>query len=408
MLSTDGGSVRDFGTDNVTTMAGDHQVGQFYGIGGTVYSTGQGNYLILTGTQTVTVTGENTGVNNAGSNTIIELFAVGDTMMMTGAHDATVVTGDHITVGDAGTNDTTLLFGNFDNANLAGSHGTVVSTGRGNSVTVSGNGQTISVTGEDTLVSNAGTNMYVSLSAAGDSIGLTGSSAGNYTQLAGDGLSVADYGTNNVTDLAGDHEVGEFYGTVGVVSSTGDHNYLILNGSQLVTVSGADTGINDVGNGSVITLGGVGDYLTLGGFGNSTTITADGVSVHDNVGFNQFTIANGAGNDTLQLSGSLSDTAQFGVGIAYDQLWFAQSGQDLVVSVIGRDQSLTVAGWYGGASNHLGELETADGHQISDSGMQQMVQAMSAYTPPAEGQTTLPPDRASALAPALTANWQHA
>ena len=45
---------------------------------------------------------------------------------------------------------------------------------------------------------------------------------------------------------------------------------------------------------------------------------------------------------------------------------------------------------------------------ISDTGMQQLVQAMSVYTPPAEGQTTLPPDVAAALAPALAANWQHA
>jgi hypothetical protein len=46
-----------------------------------------------------------------------------------GSHDVTIVTGDHITVGDQGTNDTALLFGNDDGANLAG-NGTVVSTGR--------------------------------------------------------------------------------------------------------------------------------------------------------------------------------------------------------------------------------------------------------------------------------------
>jgi len=36
------------------------------------------------------------------------------------------------------------------------------------------------------------------------------------------------------------------------------------------------------------------------------------------------------------------------------------------------------------------------------------LEAMASYTPPAEGQTTMPPDLASALAPALAANWQHA
>lgn len=47
-------------------------------------------------------------------------------------------------------------------------------------------------------------------------------------------------------------------------------------------MTGADTGINDVGDQATITLGSAGDYLSPGGSGNSTTtITADGVSVDD-------------------------------------------------------------------------------------------------------------------------------
>jgi len=54
------------------------------------------------------------------------------------------------------------------------------------------------------------------------------------------------------------------------------------------------------------------------------------------------------------------------------------------------------------------ELVMSDGYSISDSGVQQLVQAMAAHSPPAAGQTTLPPNLASSLRPALTANWQHA
>jgi hypothetical protein len=89
------------------------------------------------------------------------------------------------------------------------------------------------------------------------------------------------------------------------------------------------------------------------------------------------------------------------------QLWFAQAGQDLVMSVIGRPQTLTLAGWYDGAASHLGEVDTADGYRIADRGIEQLVQAMAVYQPPASGQTTLPPELASDLAPVLASTWQH-
>jgi hypothetical protein len=401
--------VRDFGSANTTFLAGNHEVGQFYGSGGRISSTGQGNYLILTGTQTVVVTGADTGVNNMGTTLSVTLSAAGDSMNMNGTHDLTTVTGDHIAVGDHGTGDTTLLLGNFDSADLEGSNGVVISSGHDNTITLSGSNQSVSVTGQNTLVVNNGHGLLVGLSAAGDSIELTAGSAGNATQLSGDGLSVVDYGTENVTQMAGDHEVGQFYGNHGVVNSTGSHDYLILNGSQIVTVTGAGTGINDLGIGSSLTLSGSGDFATLNGLGNSVSVTADGVSLRDEAGSrNQFAIASGAGNDSLHIDGSDgSDVASFGPGIAHDQLWFAQSGQDLVMSVVGKPQSLTLGGWYDGADHQLGEVTTADGWQVSAAGIGQLVQAMSAFQPPAAGQTTLPSDVAQALAPALAANWHH-
>src|SRR3954466_9286560 len=101
------------------------------------------------------------------------------------------------------------------------------------------------------------------------------------------------------------------------------------------------------------------------------------------------------------MRGDGSDAARLGSGIAYDQLWFAQSGQDLVMSVIGRPQSLTVADWFAGADHRVGEVETADGYAIDNSGVEQLVQAMAGYQPPAAGQTSLPPELAADLAPVL-------
>ncbi|MBN9088743.1 MAG: hypothetical protein J0J01_17705 [Reyranella sp.] len=267
----------------------------------------------------------------------------------------------------------------------------------------------VTVTGENTLVFNAGTGLDISLDAAGDAMELTAQSSGNTTTLTGAGLSVRDSGTGNLTWMTGDHQIGQFSGSGAIVSSTGDRNYLILYGSQTVTVTGADTGINNLGDGSAVTLAGAGDYLGISGAGNTTTIAADGVSVTDNGGTNHFAIANGAGNDVLHIqSGDRTDVASFGSGIAYDQLWLAQSGHDLVMSVVGRPQTLTLADWFDGGANHLGEVETADGYGIGDAGVEQLVQAMAAFSAPGAGQATLPPDLAQSLAPALAANWHHA
>jgi hypothetical protein len=115
--------------------------------------------------------------------------------------------------------------------------------------------------------------------------------------------------------------------------------------------------------------------------------------------------------DQLLLAASLSngaDKVRFDRWIAHDQLWFAHSGNDLVVSVIGQNQSGTVTNWYTSNDSHLGSVLSGDGHVVSDAGIQQLVEAMASFTPPpASGQTTLPPELAANLAPALSANWQH-
>ena len=80
---------------------------------------------------------------------------------------------------------------------------------------------------------------------------------------------------------------------------------------------------------------------------------------------------------------------------------------DLVMSVIGEGQTVTVAGWYAASANHAGQVTAGDGYTIGDVAIEQLVEAMASFTPPASGQTTLPPELAANLSTALTANWQH-
>jgi serralysin len=183
--------------------------------------------------------------------------------------------------------------------------------------------------------------------------------------------------------------------------------------SNLTAGSGNDTVTgNDLDN---VILGGLGNDRLDGGLGNDRLDGGTGADtlrggagndvLTGGPGNDTFAFARNDGHDTVHASATDgSDIAAFDAGVAHDQLWFAQATDDLVVSVIGEDQSITVAGWFASADNRLGEV-TAGGLSATAAGIDLLVQAMSAFTPPPLGQTTLPSELATALAPALAANW---
>ena len=55
---------------------------------------------------------------------------------------------------------------------------------------------------------------------------------------------------------------------------------------------------------------------------------------------------------------------------------------------------------------HVEQFKTSDGKTLLDSQVQNLVNAMAAFAPPAAGQSTLPAAYATALTPVLAANWQ--
>ena len=152
---------------------------------------------------------------------------------------------------------------------------------------------------------------------------------------------------------------------------------------------------NDVlasGDGDDTLDGGVGNDILSGGLGNDTYLLARGGGA-DMVVDTDTTVGN-------------NDLAQFGAGIASDQLWFRHVGNDLEVSVIGGNDKLTIQNWYGGTANHVERFQTADNKRLLDSQVETLVQAMAAFAPPSAGQATLPPAYQTTLAPVLAANWQ--
>lgn len=129
----------------------------------------------------------------------------------------------------------------------------------------------------------------------------------------------------------------------------------------------------------------------------------------------------GAGDDTHVLgrdhgldtiietdaTASNTDIAQFLSGVAADQIWFQKVGNNLETSIIGTADKLVIKDWYLGSANHVEQFKTTDGAKtLLDSQAQNLVNAIASFTPPAAGQTTLPPAYQTDLAPVIAANWR--
>lgn len=200
------------------------------------------------------------------------------------------------------------------------------------------------------------------------------------------GFSSAD----TISGLGGDDNL---YGEEGDdIIDGGDGNDL-LDGNI-----GNDTLTGGAGNDSLY--GSVGNDLLDGGQGNDTL---DGSSGNDTYKFNR-----GYAVDSITDYDSTSgnkDTLIFGSDIAANQLWFTQSGTNLEISVIGTNDKVIINNW-NGSYYHIEEFKSGNNLTLLDTQVQNLVQAMSGLTPPALGQTTLPPDYQTTLNPVFAANWK--
>ncbi|SDZ60258.1 Ca2+-binding protein, RTX toxin-related [Variovorax sp. YR266] len=215
-------------------------------------------------------------------------------------------------------------------------------------------------------------------------------------------------GNDALTGLAGDDII---YGRAGDDTIDG--------GAGADTLYGEDGNDTLVGGAQDDTLnGGAGADLLQGGEGNDTLNGEAGNDTLDG-GAGNDTLNGGAGNDTYLFGrGSGRDTAydydtvagnsdstQFGSGVSAEQLWFTKSGNDLSVSIIGTIDQLTISNWYASGSYRVEQFKTSDGKVLLDSQVQNLVDAMAAFSPPAAGQTTLPSSYQSSLNTVIAANW---
>ena len=249
--------------------------------------------------------------------------------------------------------------------------------------------------GNDALFGNAGHDNLIG--GAGNDI-LNGG-LGNDTLSGGDGNDWADY-FDSTAAVNVDLRIATQQNTVGagldifynIENLRGGLGNDTLNGSVYANALAGQAG-NDfmVGNGGNDTLyAGLGNDTLFGGTGNDT-----------------YQFNRGDGQDTLTDADATvgnSDILAFQTGVTNNQLWLTHVGNDLVVSVIGTTDKVTIKNWYVSSNNHV-ESITAGGKTLLDGNVNALVSAMSAFTPPAAGQTTLPTSYQTALNPVIAANW---
>lgn len=227
---------------------------------------------------------------------------------------------------------------------------------------------------------------------------VTMTDAGNVPLTIADGVSESVNGNGMTVDVGANDDL-TVIGNSNQLASAGGSTLTAVGTGDVVTASScavtltASSSIQACGSSDVISVNGNADTVSAAGPGNEaatvsgtadTLIAGTGVTSMADTGTQGFyqyargdgpaTINNGAG-----ASSSPSNELDFGSGIADNQLWLTQSGNDLNIGVMGSSSQVTVAGWYASPNNQLQQV-TAGGLTLLNNQVAQLVQAMATYS----------------------------
>ncbi|MDH6170898.1 Ca2+-binding RTX toxin-like protein [Variovorax boronicumulans] len=392
--------------------------------------------LTLTGSDAIDGTGNdaaNVLTGNSGAN-VLNGGAGNDSMVGGAGNDIYVVDapGDVVTEGaNAGTDlvrsaVSYTLGANIENLTLTGT-GAVNATGNSVANVLNGNAAANVLDGQggaDTMKGGAGDDIYYVDNASDLVTELA--NEGTDTVLASvsstlgnevENLRINGAGALNATGNGLDNVLYAGAGNNTLDGAGGSDTASYLYASSAVAVSLANTAAQSTGGSGSDTLKNI-ENLQGGNFndtltGNASANVLDGSAGNDTLsggaGNDTYLLGRGAGTDTVTENDGTADNtdlALFGAGISADQLWFAKAGNNLEVSVIGSGDKFALNNWYLGNQYHLEQFKTSDGRMLSDSNVQNLVQAMASFSPPAAGQTTLPANYQSSLNTVIAANWQ--
>ncbi len=206
-------------------------------------------------------------------------------------------------------------------------------------------------------------------------------------------------GDDTVYAAAGNDTLSGGYGDDRLYGEDGDdlirggaHNDQLFGGNgvdNLQGQSGNDKLYGEAGNDTLN--GNAGNDIMDGGEGNDTYLFEKG-SYSDAI-------------DNFDSTGTENDKVVIGSGVTEGQIWLQRTGDDLQLMLIETNDTLTINNWYGGSANHVDSFELGNGKHLLESQVDALVSAMSAFAPPAAGQTALPAAYQTTLNPVIAANW---
>ena len=203
-----------------------------------------------------------------------------------------------------------------------------------------------------------------------------------------------NYGVNDPTKMV--NKVEEVRFTDGTVW---DVEYVCREALTTTGSEGSDyiTGFNDQDDkisglaGDDTIYGFAGNDVLIGGAGNDRLIGGEGEDVLDGgegndymeggVGNDTYTFGSNSGNDVIFENDSTPDNKDKVVfGEEQLKLIFSRSGNDMRISLAETDDTLTIRSWYEGSEHQVEEFKTPDGSVIKNNQVEQLVQAMAAFT----------------------------
>ncbi|MBB2485714.1 hypothetical protein H5407_10835 [Mitsuaria sp. WAJ17] len=393
--------------------------------------------LELQGTTPINGTGNDQGnklVGNAAANTL-DGKAGADTMVGGAGNDVYVVdnASDAITENLGEGTDTVQswvtrsLEANVENLTLMGSAG-LGATGNGLSNVLMGNAGANRLdggAGSDILVGGAGNDVYV-VDVLGDQITenvgegtdtvqssvswILGANLENLTLLGNVGNSgtgnelpnriVGTSGGNKLIGNGGNDTLDGGAGADTLQGGAGDDVYYVDASTDVVTENAAE-GTDTIYTSTSRNLDLNVEHMTLLGTGNgSLTGNTLGNALTGNVGANRLdggagadTLAGGAGADTYVFgkgygadrivendsATGVKDVVSMNAGVAKSEMKFTRSGNNLVASINGTSDSLTVQDWYLGTQYQVEEFRFSNGDVLTNAQVQSLVVAMAGF-----------------------------
>lgn len=218
-----------------------------------------------------------------------------------------------------------------------------------------------------------------------------GAGADRMEGKAGNDIYYVDHLGDRVIEVAG-QGIDTVFSTVTFGLAGQDIENLTLQGTASIDGTGNDLANVIVGNsGNNILDGGKGADELRGGDGNDTLIGGAGNDqLYGGTGNDRYLFNAGDGSDTIVESGASTDNdeLEFGVGIDWNELWFRQQGNNLVISVLGTTDSVTVKDWFAGPGNVVETIKAGDGNLLRHTDVAGLVAAMASFSPATSGTGT--------------------